>query len=84
VTRLPGGVRCATHMTASASCERDSGRGTHGVSHHAARDPLRRPRRDRAAGGDDAFGVGKSGEQVLGWPRTRRTQVELPPVMRVY
>jgi hypothetical protein len=27
VTRLPRGARCATHMTASASCERDSARG---------------------------------------------------------
>jgi hypothetical protein len=29
VTRLPRGARCATHMTASASCERDNGRGGH-------------------------------------------------------
>jgi sugar lactone lactonase YvrE len=29
VTRLPRGARCATHMTASASFERDSGRGSH-------------------------------------------------------
>jgi hypothetical protein len=27
VTRLPGEARCAMHMTASASCERDSASG---------------------------------------------------------
>lgn len=51
MTRLPRGARCVTHMTASASCERDSARGSHRASQHAARDRLRRPRRDRGRGG---------------------------------
>ena len=51
MTNLPRGARCATHMTASASCERDSAPGRHRASQHAARDRLRRPRGDRGGAG---------------------------------
>lgn len=47
MTRLPRGARCATHMTASASCERDSARGSHRASQHAVPDRVRRLRSDR-------------------------------------